>query len=68
MYTITVNTFNGLEKQFSMIDKEYALYHFNQFMQAIDCKSIVMTDGLTGELFYEWTAKDGFTFIEGIPV
>lgn len=55
MYTITVETNSGIEKEFNIVDREYAIFYFNAFMKAIDVVKVVMTDGLTGELILEYS-------------
>lgn len=54
MYRIEIKTHNGYEKVVKFIDKEYAMFCFNNFIEAIDAAYVVMTDGLTGELLIEF--------------
>lgn len=55
MYYIRVRTHSGVEKEYNIIDREYAMSYFNSFLKAIDLAEIVMTDGLTGELILEYS-------------
>ena len=50
MYTIYAKTHFGVSKEFSYIDKEYALEVFARLRHAQDMKSVDLCDGLTGEV------------------
>ena len=58
MYTITFYTFNNIQKDISVIDRELVLSYFSALTQAVDCAEIIITDGLTGEIIYSWVRKD----------
>lgn len=58
MYTITFYTFNNIQKDISVIDRELVLSYFSALTQAVDCAKIIITDGLTGEIIYSWVRKD----------
>ena len=57
MFTITVVTFSGEKKQYSTINRDLAIFNFNNLMKAIDADKITMIDGLTGEVIYEYSNK-----------
>lgn len=54
MYNITVRTHTGYTKEYKIIEEDYAYFYFNQFIQAIDVESVIMIDGLTGEVLMEY--------------
>lgn len=54
MYNITVQTYTGYKKEYKIIEEEYACFYFNQLIQAIDVESVIMIDGLTGEVLMEY--------------
>ena len=58
MYTITFYTFNNIQKDISVIDRELVLSYFSALTQAVDCAKIIITDGLIGEIIYSWVRKD----------
>ena len=64
MFTISVLTFNDKRKDFSIIDRDTAVWYFKSFMQAIDLKQLTMIDGLTGEVIYDYVDKH-FTVFNG---
>ena len=68
MYTITFYTFNNIQKDISVIDRELVLSYFSALTQAIDCAKIIITDGLTGEVIYEWTQKDKLTTVDMVII
>lgn len=68
MYTITYYTFNNIQKDISVIDRELVLSYFSALTQAIDCAKIIITDGLTGEVIYEWTQKDKPTTVDMVII
>ena len=68
MYTITFYTFNNIQKDVSVIDRELVLSYFSALTQAVDCAKIIITDGLTGEVIYEWTQKDKLTTVDMVII
>ena len=58
MFTIYVKTHIGHKKEYSMVDRDLAAFYFKAFMQAVDAANIIMIDGLTGEVLYEWNGKN----------
>lgn len=64
MYTITFYTFNNIQKDISVIDRELVLSYFSALTQAVDCAKIIITDGLTGEIIYSWARKNKSTIAD----
>lgn len=60
MYTITVKTNSGEKKEYSVIDKDLAIFMFKAFMKALDLDDVVMIDGLTGEVLYLYSKSEGY--------
>lgn len=54
MFIVTVRTHCGYEKEYKIIEPNFAYFHFNNLIQAIDVESVIMTDGLTGEIIVEY--------------
>ena len=54
MYEITIKLYNGKEKTYRVCDEELAWYYLSRFILACDVDSIVMTDGLTGEVIKDY--------------
>lgn len=67
MYEITVRANSGYNKVFKVLEEQYALFYFKSFIQGIDVHSVLMTDGLTGEVIYEWY-EGVFTIMNGVTV
>ena len=62
MFTIYIKTHNGYKKEYSIVDRDLAVFYFKAFMQAVDIANIIMIDGLTGEVLYEWNGKNFTVF------
>lgn len=54
MFNITYETNFGKKKTISVIDELYALQMFKSLMHAIDLHSVIIIDGFTGEVLYEF--------------
>ena len=54
MFIVIVRTHCGYEKEYKIIEPNYAYFHFNSLIQAIDVEYVVVTDGLTGEVLIEY--------------
>lgn len=67
MYTIYAKSYSGSTQQKSVIDKEYAFQIFNCFLSAEDLDVLIMTDGLTGEVLYEYH-NNQFYIIDSVTV
>lgn len=57
MFTLYVHACGGAKKTYSVIDKEYAIFMFKQFMHALDLDRVDMIDGLTGEVLYSYSGE-----------
>ena len=64
MFTIEVKLFAGAKKKYSLADEQTALFYFKSFVQCIDVSSVIMIDGLTGEVLNEYRDKQ-FTILNG---
>ena len=62
MFTLYVHTCGGAKKTYSVIDKEYAIFMFKQFMHALDLDRVDMIDGLTGEVLYSYSGEGWSVF------
>ena len=54
MFIVTVKTHCGYEKEYKIIEPNYAYFYFKSFIQASDVEYVVITDGLTGEVLAEY--------------
>lgn len=54
MFEITINFMNGNRKSICVCDDDLAYFWFSRLILAVDVKSIVVTDGLTGEVLKEF--------------
>lgn len=57
-----VIAYNGLnEVKFDeyYLDREYALAMFNTAIKCVDCHRAIFMSATTGELFAEWTSRNG---------
>ena len=50
MFTITVTTFAGATKTFSIFDEDLAEFYYTNALKCLDVESVVMIDGFTGEV------------------
>jgi len=57
MFVITITTNCGYKKDFRVIEPDYMLFYFKSLIQAVDAHHVLVIDGLTGEVCWEW--KDG---------
>ena len=67
MFTIEYRTHSGLRKSISVIEEAYALQMFNHLLNAVDLAEIMIIDGLTGEVLFDW-ANGKFVIIKGYEV
>ena len=54
MFTIDYTTHCNVHKSISVMDEDYAFHIFKALTKAIDCSTIDMIDGFTGEVLMEW--------------
>ena len=54
MFIVTVRTHCGYEKEYKIIEPNYAYFHFGCFIQAIDVEYVGIINGLTGEIIIEY--------------
>lgn len=57
MFGVYAYTNEGEKKEYSVINKDYAIMIFKMFMSALDLKEVIMVDGMTGEILYEYSPK-----------
>lgn len=57
MFGIYAYTNEGEKKEFSVINRDYAINLFKMFISAFNLKEVIMVDGLTGEILYLYTPK-----------
>lgn len=65
MFTIYVYTFDNNKIEKSVLDKDLAINYFRAFSGCEDVKSVVMTDGLTGEVLYDYSKRSGWNIFNG---
>lgn len=66
MYEVSVKTFNGEKVSKPVINRDLAIDYFKAFCQAVDAEEITMIDGLTGEVLYLYTIREGWSVFNGI--
>ena len=54
MFDISVKTHSGIVKDYHIFEYDYAIFHLHKFISAVDVAEVVMTNGLTGEILFEW--------------
>ena len=54
MYEIHVTTHCGDKTEYCVIDHAYMRLMFKQFTKCLDAHEIVVIDGLTGEVLWQW--------------
>ena len=59
MFEIIIKTHEGKEKSFKVIDEGYMGLIVKQFCGCLDCASVLVTDGLTGEVLFDWRYNSG---------
>ena len=65
MYEINYTSTSGDDKTIRIINRDYAFSTFMRLADAVDLVSLVMIDGLTGELIHEFRDGD-FTVMGGV--
>ena len=61
MFKIYVTTFLKVDKVVkTVIDKDLAIEYFKMLMDAEDLDELLMIDGLTGEILYDYRTRDGW--------
>lgn len=54
MFNIEVTTHSGERKNYAVISAQLAGLYFSAMTQALDAASVIMIDGLTGEVLNAW--------------
>lgn len=54
MFEICVTTYCGVKKVIDVVDNSLMRDYVNRFMKCVDTASVVVIDGLTGEVLFEF--------------
>ena len=59
MFEIIVKTHDGEKRSIKVIDQGYMGLIVKQFCGCLDCASVLVADGLTGEVLFDWRHDSG---------
>ena len=59
MFEIIIKTHEGDKQSIKVIDKKYMGFIVKRFRECLDCSNILVTDGLTGEVLWDWQYDSG---------
>ena len=65
MHQVTARTHMGQVIRFDFIDYDYAKLVFDNLKACIDAESVVMVNGMTGEVEWEWDSEDLWVVVNG---
>jgi hypothetical protein len=65
MHTIEATTHSKIKVTFSAIEFDYAKFIFNALKSCQDAETVLMYNGLTGEIEWEWTSNKGWVTVNG---
>lgn len=68
MYYLQAKTHSGKKIEHYIIEESLMLFYFKAFIQAVDAERVYVTNGLTGELIWEWDYKNRITFANGVEI
>ena len=54
MFEIHVYTHFKIKSEYYVIDKDYMWLLFKQFTKCLDAHEVVVIDGLTGQVLWQW--------------
>ena len=58
MFEIHVSTHFEAKSEYCVIDRDYMWLLFKQFTKCLDAHEVVVIDGLTGEVLWQWVDGD----------
>lgn len=64
MHQITATTYMGQVIRLDFIDYDYAKLVFKSLKACVDAESVMMVNGMTGEVEWEWNSEDHWVVID----